>query len=116
MVAAEAVSQIVAHVICRGGCPRRTTVDLEVERERTCTQVRNGGVPALFARGLRKTYRSVVALSGVDLKVSEGECFGLLGPNGAGKSTTLEICEGLLQPEQGEVEILGLRWLDHAKE
>jgi ABC-2 type transport system ATP-binding protein len=42
--------------------------------------------------------------------VRAGECFGLLGPNGAGKTTTIEILEGLLAPDEGEVEILGRRW------
>src|SRR5690606_11798042 len=39
-----------------------------------------------------------------------GECFGLLGPNGAGKTTTIEILEGLLTQDEGEVEVLGLTW------
>ncbi len=65
---------------------------------------------ALVCRGLHKRYGSVVAVDGLDLEVRAGECFGLLGPNGAGKTTTVEILEGLLQPDQGEVEVLGLRW------
>jgi len=67
-------------------------------------------VPALSIRGLRKAYGSVVAVDGLDLDVREGECFGLLGPNGAGKTTTMEICEGLLAPDAGTVEVLGARW------
>jgi ABC-2 type transport system ATP-binding protein len=66
--------------------------------------------PAVVCRGLRKRYGSVVAVDGLDLEVRAGECFGLLGPNGAGKTTTVEILEGLLRPDQGEVEVLGLRW------
>ncbi|MCX6552565.1 MAG: ABC transporter ATP-binding protein, partial [Acidobacteria bacterium] len=42
--------------------------------------------------------------------VRAGECFGLLGPNGAGKTTTIEILEGLLDADAGDVEVLGLRW------
>ncbi|HEV8039899.1 MAG TPA: ABC transporter ATP-binding protein, partial [Bryobacteraceae bacterium] len=38
------------------------------------------------------------------------ECFGLLGPNGAGKTTTIEICEGLIAADSGDVEMLGMRW------
>jgi ABC-2 type transport system ATP-binding protein len=38
------------------------------------------------------------------------ECFGLIGPNGAGKTTTIEICEGLLERDSGEVEVLGRSW------
>jgi ABC-2 type transport system ATP-binding protein len=52
----------------------------------------------------------VNAVNGLDLEVQVGECFGLLGPNGAGKTTIIEILEGLLEPTQGEVEILGRRW------
>jgi ABC-2 type transport system ATP-binding protein len=60
--------------------------------------------------GLRKAYKEVVAVDGIDVEVRSGECFGLLGPNGAGKTTTIEICEGLTQPDGGDVEVLGLSW------
>jgi ABC-2 type transport system ATP-binding protein len=65
---------------------------------------------ALRVRSLRKTYKDVVAVDGLDLDVWRGECFGLLGPNGAGKTTTVEICEGLTVPDSGDVELLGMRW------
>jgi ABC-2 type transport system ATP-binding protein len=66
--------------------------------------------PALVVRGLRKYYGEVRAVDGLDLEVSSGECFGLLGPNGAGKTTTIEICEGLLERDSGDLEILGMTW------
>ncbi|HEX4682954.1 MAG TPA: ABC transporter ATP-binding protein [Gemmatimonadaceae bacterium] len=65
---------------------------------------------SLLVEGLRKHYGDVRAVDGLDLAVAPGECFGLLGPNGAGKTTTIEICEGLLSPDAGRVELLGLRW------
>jgi ABC-2 type transport system ATP-binding protein len=65
---------------------------------------------ALAVRGLRKAYGDVVAIQALDLEVYSGECFGLLGPNGAGKTTTIEICEGLLAPDAGTVEVLGKQW------
>ncbi|MGA2268121.1 MAG: ABC transporter ATP-binding protein [Bryobacteraceae bacterium] len=71
---------------------------------------------ALRVRNLRKAYKDVVAVDGVDLEMRLGECFGLLGPNGAGKTTTIEICEGLTAADSGEVEVLGMRWNAHAKE
>jgi len=49
-------------------------------------------------------------VNGLDLEVARGECFGLLGPNGAGKTTTIEILEGLVEQDAGEVEILGRHW------
>ncbi|MEO7457152.1 MAG: ABC transporter ATP-binding protein [Gemmatimonadaceae bacterium] len=71
--------------------------------------------PALRVSGLRKAYKDVVAVDGLDLVVGRGECFGLLGPNGAGKTTTIEICEGLTDPDSGEVEVLGMRWRDNER-
>ena len=68
------------------------------------------GPAAVVCRGLRKRYGDVVAVDWIDLDVRAGECFGLLGPNGAGKTTTIEILEGLLEPDEGTVEVLGLRW------
>jgi ABC-2 type transport system ATP-binding protein len=65
---------------------------------------------ALSVRNLVKRYGDVIAVDGLDLEVRSGECFGLLGPNGAGKTTTIEICEGLLAPDSGEVRVLGLDW------
>jgi ABC-2 type transport system ATP-binding protein len=69
----------------------------------------------LHVRDLRKAYKDVAAVSGLDLDVKAGECFGLLGPNGAGKTTTIEICEGLTPRDSGEVEVLGLKWERDAK-
>ncbi len=63
-----------------------------------------------------KRYGAVVAVNGLDLQVLRGECFGLLGPNGAGKTTTIEILEGLLAADAGEVEVLGQRWERDARE
>jgi ABC-2 type transport system ATP-binding protein len=65
---------------------------------------------ALRCEGLVKRYGDVTAVDGLSLTVHRGECFGLLGPNGAGKTTTIEILEGLLTPDAGDVEVLGLRW------
>ena len=71
---------------------------------------------ALQVRDLRKTYKDVVAVDGLDLEVGAGECFGLLGPNGAGKTTTIEICEGLTEPDAGDVVVLGRRWATDERE
>ena len=58
------------------------------------------------AHGLRKAYRSTVALAGVDLYVQQGCILGLIGPNGAGKSTALNAILGLT-PYVGELKVLG---------
>jgi len=68
------------------------------------------GSLALEVIGLRKSYGSVQAVNGLDLSVTQGQCFGLLGPNGAGKTTTIEICEGLNTADSGTVRVLGRSW------
>lgn len=80
------------------------------------TTVFENSTPALRVQGLRKAYDDVVAVDGLDLQVHAGECFGLLGPNGAGKTTTIEICEGLLPADSGNVEVLGRRWESDARD
>src|SRR5258707_1424759 len=72
--------------------------------------------PALRVRHLRKAYKDVVAVDGLDLEIRRGECFGLLGPNGAGKTTTIEILEGLTEADAGEVEVLGCSWQSNGRE
>jgi len=58
---------------------------------------------------LQKKFGRVEALRGVSLQVAEGEVVGLVGPNGAGKTTTLRILAGLLKPDGGYAEVLGIR-------
>ncbi len=54
---------------------------------------------------LTKRYGSLVALSNLNLEISEGDCFGFIGPNGAGKTTTIKILATLLQPTWGEARV-----------
>lgn len=67
----------------------------------------NGDTPALRLSGLRKSFGRP-AVDGLDLTVRRGELYALLGPNGAGKTTTLRMVTGLLAPDAGDVEVLGI--------
>jgi ABC-2 type transport system ATP-binding protein len=62
----------------------------------------------LSLRDIRKSFGTTVAVDGLSLEVRAGEVFGLLGPNGAGKSTTIGIATGLLVPDSGTVDLLGM--------
>lgn len=64
-------------------------------------------MPAIEVRGLVKSYGDLRAVDGIDLTIETGEVFALLGPNGAGKTTTVEILEGHLKRDSGEVTVLG---------
>jgi ABC-2 type transport system ATP-binding protein len=57
---------------------------------------------------LSKSYAEIRAVDGVSFTVEAGEIFGMVGPNGAGKTTTIECLEGLRQPDDGRVRVLGL--------
>ncbi len=62
----------------------------------------------LEAKGLVKRYGGTEVVRGLDLNIAPGECLGLLGPNGAGKTTTLKMLLGLIEPDAGTIECLGL--------
>jgi ABC-2 type transport system ATP-binding protein len=63
---------------------------------------------AVRVSGLRKRYRDVTAVDGIDLNIRRGEIFALLGPNGAGKTTTVEILAGYRARDGGEAAVLGV--------
>jgi len=73
-------------------------------------------MPVLSATNLRKSYGELKVVAGVDIAVEKGECFGLLGPNGAGKTTTLRLLLGLIDPDAGEIQMLGHGVHKHARE
>jgi ribose transport system ATP-binding protein len=63
--------------------------------------------PRLKVRGLSKRYGSVQALDRVDFELRPGEIMALLGENGAGKSTLVKVLAGLVDPDEGTIEIDG---------
>ena len=63
---------------------------------------------AIDVRGLDKSFGDKHVVRDVSIRVGEGRITGFLGPNGAGKTTTLRLLCGLLTPDSGEGEVLGL--------
>jgi len=61
----------------------------------------------ISARGLRKAYKSTLALDNTSFTIAPGRITGLIGPNGAGKTTLLKALLGLTQVE-GDLSVLGL--------
>jgi ABC-type nitrate/sulfonate/bicarbonate transport system ATPase subunit len=54
-------------------------------------------------RGVRRRFRELTALDGLDLDLSPRELLAVVGPSGCGKSTLLELVAGLQQPDAGSV-------------
>jgi ABC-2 type transport system ATP-binding protein len=65
------------------------------------------GAYAIEAKGLHKAFDGKPAVQGIDIAVPEGSIYGVLGPNGAGKTTTLRMLLGIIDPDQGERNLLG---------
>ncbi|HLQ06110.1 MAG TPA: ABC transporter ATP-binding protein, partial [Verrucomicrobiae bacterium] len=61
----------------------------------------------VVVRGVRKRFGTLDALDGLDLEIRGGEIYGLLGPNGSGKTTLIRCIAGLVQPDAGEITVLG---------
>src|SRR5512138_3089962 len=57
--------------------------------------------------GLSKSFGTVRAVDGVNLRVRCGEIYGFLGLNGAGKTTTIRLLLGMIGPTAGTVQVLG---------
>ena len=62
---------------------------------------------AIAVKGLTKSFKNTVVLSGVNLEVERGTMLALLGPNGAGKTTTIRILSTLLKPDSGTALVNG---------
>lgn len=68
----------------------------------------SASAPAIAVRGLTKRFGARTVVDNVSLTVETGRICGFLGPNGSGKTTTLRMICGLLIPDAGEGEVLGL--------
>ena len=63
--------------------------------------------PAVWARGIRRSFGPVHAVTGIDLEAPFGQVTALVGPNGAGKTTLMLVLATLLKPDAGEVRVAG---------
>jgi ABC-2 type transport system ATP-binding protein len=61
--------------------------------------------PAIHVQGLKKSYKKLEVLRGVDFDVARGSIFALLGSNGAGKTTVVKILSTLLKADAGTATV-----------
>lgn len=71
---------------------------------------------AIDVKGLSKSYAGRKVVDNVDMQVGSGRIVGFLGPNGSGKTTSLRMLCGLLTPDAGEGQVLGLDFRRQAAE
>ena len=58
-------------------------------------------------KGLRKGFRALQVIDGIDLEVAPGEFVAIVGPSGCGKSTLMKLLAGFERPDSGAVAIDG---------
>ncbi len=63
-----------------------------------------GSIKSVFSPGTEE----IRAVDKISLTVEQGEILAFIGPNGAGKSTTIKMLTGILYPDSGSVEVLGI--------
>jgi ABC-2 type transport system ATP-binding protein len=64
----------------------------------------------LEVKNLQKSFGNIRAVQDISFSVKAGEVFTIIGPNGAGKTTTLEMIEGLVTPDKGEISFGDMNW------
>jgi ABC-2 type transport system ATP-binding protein len=63
--------------------------------------------PAIRIQGLTKRFGTLTAVDHLNLEVAPGEAFALVGPDAAGKTTTMRMLVGILDPDDGQAQVLG---------
>ena len=63
-----------------------------------------GNIKSIF----KPKYKEIKAVNDISFEVEEGEIIAFIGPNGAGKSTTIKMLTGILYPDSGNIEVLGI--------
>jgi ABC-2 type transport system ATP-binding protein len=66
--------------------------------------------PVIEVKNVWKSFKTVQAVKGIDLKIPKGQFVALLGPNGAGKTTLVEMIEGIQKPDKGDITIMSKKW------
>ena len=73
-------------------------------------------INAIEIKNIKKKFKDLTAVDGISHTIKEGEYVALLGQNGAGKTTLVEMLEGIQFPDEGEIQILGMKWDSHENE
>jgi ABC-2 type transport system ATP-binding protein len=66
--------------------------------------------PVIEVKNVWKSFKTVQAVRGINLRIPRGQFTALLGPNGAGKTTLVEMIEGIQKPDSGDITIIGKHW------
>src|SRR5580765_8938616 len=89
--------------------PSAAAVELnQLSKSFRVRRARSTGVGARVRHLFSRDTHTVAAVDRLSFSIAPGERVAFIGPNGAGKSTTLKMLAGILQPDAGDVRVLGL--------
>ena len=71
-------------------------------------KVKEKGLKGSLKSLVKPKYKIIKAVKNVSFSVEKGEMIAFIGPNGAGKSTSIKMMTGILYPDKGDINILGL--------
>lgn len=79
------------------------------------TRQKEAGLLGSFKSLFKSNIKEVVAVDNISFSIKKGEIVGFIGANGAGKSTTIKILSGILFPDSGKIQVLGMNPQDERK-
>lgn len=71
-------------------------------------KIKEKGLKGSLKSIIKPKYKIVKAVKNISFEVEKGEMIAFIGPNGAGKSTSIKMMTGILFPDKGNIDILGL--------
>lgn len=64
--------------------------------------------PLISLQNVGKKYQQLAALESISMTLNQGEVLGLFGHNGAGKTTMMKLILGVISPDSGSVDVMGM--------
>ena len=71
-------------------------------------KIKEKGLKGSLKSLVKPKYKIIKAVKNISFSVEKGEMIAFIGPNGAGKSTSIKMMTGILYPNKGEIDVLGL--------
>jgi len=91
-----------------GGASMESAIELKNLVKKFKTKQKEAGLSGSFKSLFKSKYKELTAVDNISFNLKRGEVVGFIGPNGAGKSTTIKILSGILFPDSGKINVLGM--------
>lgn len=83
-------------------------IEVKNLRKNFNVKIKEKGLKGSIKSIIKPKIKTINAVNNISFNVQEGETIAFIGPNGAGKSTTIKMLTGILHPDSGSINIMGL--------